>query len=513
MPNILIVDDELSMRQFLTHLFQRDGHAIRVAENGRQAMALLREQPADVVISDVRMPDMGGIELLRAARELQHDIEVVVMTAFDKHETGREAYLSGAFAFIEKPFDNEELKEIVSRALDKIAREKKAQALQAENEALLKGQRARGKLGNIIGRSERMQAVYQMIETVAQVQSTVLITGESGTGKELVARAIHDLSPRAQKPFVSINCGAFTETLLESELFGYIKGSFTGANTNRKGLFEAANQGTIFLDEIGDMSTAMQVKLLRVLQERKVRPVGAHEESEVDTRVIAATNRDLSSLVREGVFREDLFYRISVIPIELPPLRERGSDIAELADHFINKYCRQTGRELSISDGAMRLFEAYAWPGNVRELEHTIERAVALERTDTIQPERLPAQITNYSQTRIVSEFGLPPEGINLTAHLDQLEKTYVLEALRRTEGSQTNAAELLKMSVRSLRHLLDKHGIRSLTAQMRDERRIGDTIPRRRASDPYPRRRAEDLVEPARASEQAAGGGDKSSV
>jgi len=510
MASILVVDDELSMRQFLTHLLQRDGHSLRVARNGRDAMAFLREQPVDVVISDVKMPDMGGIELLRAARELRPDIEFIMMTAFANVDTAREAFLLGAFDFIQKPFDNDLLKEIVSRALQKISLVKEKQALKDENEALIKGQRARAKLGNIIGRSERMQAVYQMIETVAQVQSTVLITGESGTGKELVARAIHDLSPRAQKPFVSINCGAFTETLLESELFGYMKGSFTGATSNRKGLFEAANQGTIFLDEIGDMSTAMQVKLLRVLQERKVRPVGAHDESVVDTRVIAATNRDLSALVKEGVFREDLFYRISVIPIELPALRERGSDIAELCEHFINKYCEQTGRAISISDSAMRLMEAYAWPGNVRELEHTIERAVALEKTDSIQPERMPAQITNYSQTRVTSEFDLPADGLNLTAHLDQMEKTYVLEALRRTEGSQTNAAELLRMSVRSLRHLLDKHGIRSLTAQMRDERRSGDTIPRRRSNDPYPRRRAEDTDEPARASEQAAGAGEK---
>jgi two-component system response regulator PilR (NtrC family) len=347
-----------------------------------------------------------------------------------------------------------------------------------------------------------MQAVYQMIETVAQVQSTVLITGESGTGKELVARAIHDLSPRAQKPFVSVNCGAFTETLLESELFGYTKGSFTGATANRKGLFEAAEQGTIFLDEIGEMSAAMQVKLLRVLQERKVRPVGAHEETEVNTRVIAATNRNLSALVKEGTFREDLFYRVSVIPMELPPLRERGEDIAELAEHFIKKYCEQTGRSISISAPAMRLLEAYSWPGNVRELEHTIERAVALERTEMVQPERLPEQITNYSQTRISSDLELPAEGINLTAHLDQLEKSYVLEALERTDGNQTNAADLLKMSVRSLRHLLDKHGIRGLTAQMRDERR-SESIPRRRAADRYPRRRTEDSDE--RTSEQAA--------
>ena len=511
MANILIVDDELSMRQFLTHLFQRDGHAIRVAENGRRAMALLRDQPADVIISDVKMPDMGGIELLRAARDLEPEVEVIMMTAFANEQTAHEAFLLGAFDFVNKPFDNELLKEKVSRALQKISIVREKEALQAENEALIKGQRARGQLGNIIGRSDRMQSVYQMIETVAQVQSTVLITGESGTGKELVARAIHDLSPRAQKPFVSVNCGAFTETLLESELFGYVKGSFTGATANRKGLFEAADQGTIFLDEIGEMSPAMQVKLLRVLQERKVRPVGAHEEGEVNTRVIAATNRDLSALVKEGTFREDLFYRISVIPMELPPLRERGADITELAEHFIGKYCRQTGRAISISAPAMRLLENYSWPGNVRELEHTIERAVALERTDTIQPERLPEQITNYSHTRISSEMQLPSEGLNLTAHLDQLEKTYVLEALKRTDGNQTNAADLLQMSVRSLRHLLDKHGIRGLTAQMRDERRASDTIPRRRASDPYPRRRAEDLDEQSENARHAAGASDGS--
>jgi two-component system, NtrC family, response regulator PilR len=509
MANLLIVDDELSMRQFLTHLFQRDGHAIRVAENGRQAMALLREQPADVLISDVKMPDMGGIELLRAARELQPEIEIIMMTAFANEETAHEAFLLGAFDFVHKPFDNELLKEKVARALQKISIVREKQALQDENEALIKGQRARGKLSNIVGQSDRMQAVYQMIETVAQVQSTVLISGESGTGKELVARAIHDLSPRAQKPFVSVNCGAFTDTLLESELFGYVKGSFTGATSNRKGLFEASEQGTIFLDEIGEMSPAMQVKLLRVLQERKVRPVGAHEETEVNTRVIAATNRDLSALVKEGAFREDLFYRVSVIPMELPALRERGTDIAELTEHFMQKFCTQTGRKMSINPQALRLLENYFWPGNVRELEHTIERAVALEKTDTIQPERLPEQIVKYNPARIASELELPVDGINLTAHLDQLEKTYVLEALKRTDGNQTNAADLLKMSVRSLRHLLDKHGIRELTAQMRDERR-SEAIPRRRANDPYPRRRNEDLDEPTNSSEHAARAGER---
>ncbi len=503
MANLLIVDDELGMRQFLTHLFQREGHTVRSAENGRQAMEMLRESPADLIVSDVRMPDMNGIELLEAAREFLPTVEVVLMTAFANVDTARKAFLLGAYDFVQKPFDNDLLKETVARALAKLWLVKEKEALLEENKVLIQGQRSRGKLNNIIGRSPKMQALYQMIETVAQVQATVLVTGESGTGKELVARAIHDLSPRAERPFVSINCGAFTETLLESELFGYVKGSFTGANANRKGLFEAADTGTIFLDEIGEMSPAMQVKLLRVLQERKLRPVGATEETTVNTRVIAATNRDLAAMVKDASFREDLYYRISVIPIELPSLRERMEDIPELAAHFVEKFCAGTGRTLSIGEATQRLLENYVWPGNVRELEHTIERAVALETTSSIQPERLPERITNYNPHLIAETFEFPETGVNLTAHLDQLEKTYVLEALRRTVGNQTNAAELLSLSVRSLRHLLDKHSIRGLTAQMRDERRNSDSTPRRRATDPPIRRRDEDE------SELAAGAGE----
>ncbi len=461
MPRLLIVDDEQSYRQLLSLVFESEGHTIRTAVNGRDALEQLQSEPAEVIITDVKMPDMNGIELLRAAREFLPDIGVVLMTAFATVETAREAFKLGADDFIQKPFDVEELKIIVKKAFDK-------QALINENRAFKRAQRERGSVKNIIGRSDKMQAVYQMIETVAEVQSTILVTGESGTGKELVARAIHDLSPRAEKPFISINCGAFTETLLESELFGYVKGSFTGANANRKGLFEAAHKGTIFLDEIGEMSPAMQVKLLRVLQERRVRPVGAHDELPIDARVIAATNRDLKAMSEDGSFREDLFYRISVIPIHLPPLRERKEDIKELVAHFVKKFCEQTGREVSISERAMQILENYAWHGNVRELEHTIERAVALERSEEIQPERLPDHITNYNPARIKAEFDLPENGINLTAHLENLEKTYVLEALKQTGGNQTRAAELLQMQVRSLRHLLDKHEIRSLSAQMR---------------------------------------------
>ncbi len=462
MSNLLIVDDEQSYRQLLTLVFEGDGHTIRTAKNGREALAMLQAEPAEVIITDVRMPDMNGIELLRATREFLPDVGVVLMTAFATVDTAREAFKLGADDFIQKPFDVEELKIIVKKAFER-------QTLIVENRAFKRAQRDRGSVKNIIGHSDKMQAVFQMIEAVAEVQSTVLITGESGTGKELVARAIHDLSPRAEKPFISINCGAFTETLLESELFGYVKGSFTGANANRKGLFEAANHGTIFLDEIGEMSSAMQVKLLRVLQERKVRPVGAHDEIPFDTRVIAATNRDLKAMAGDGSFREDLFYRVSVIPISLPPLRERKEDIAELVEHFINKFCAQTGRPVSISQKAMQMLENYAWHGNVRELEHTIERAVALERGEEIQPERLPDHVSNYNPTRIKAEFDLPDDGINLVSHLDNLEKTYVVEALKKTGGNQTRAAELLQIPVRSIRHLLDKHEIRSLSAQMRN--------------------------------------------
>ena len=461
MSNLLIVDDEQSYRQLLTLVFQGDGHIIRTAANGREAVKLLQEEPADLIISDVKMPDMDGIELLRAVRELLPDTAVVLMTAFASVETAREAFKLGADDFIQKPFDVEELKLIVKKALEK-------QALIDENRAFKRAQRERGSIKNIIGNSDIMKTIFQMIETVAEVQSTVLVTGESGTGKELVARAIHDLSPRAEKPFISINCGAFTETLLESELFGYVKGAFTGANTNRKGLFEAANKGTIFLDEIGEMSPAMQVKLLRVLQERRVRPVGAHDEMPIDARVIAATNRDLKSMSDEGTFREDLFYRISVIPISLPPLRDRSEDIPELVEHFMQKFCNQTGKTISISDRAMMILENYAWHGNVRELEHTIERAVALEPTAEIQPERLPEHVTNYNPTRIKAEFDLPDDGINFFTHLGNLERTYVVEALKKSGGNQTRAAELLQMPVRSLRHLLDKHDIRTLSAQMR---------------------------------------------
>ena len=463
MEKILVVDDERSMRELLELVLKRSGYAVHTAENGTRALELVRQNVYDLMISDVKMPDINGIDLLQRVKEISPETQVIMITAFATVDTARRAWRLGAEDLLIKDagFDVEELKIQVGKVLEK-------KQLRQENELLKREMRQRNSMENIIGRSPLMQAVYQMIETVASTASTVLITGESGTGKELVARAIHNLSPRAGAPFVSINCGAFTETLLESELFGYMKGSFTGAAANRKGLFEAAEGGTIFLDEIGEMTPAMQVKLLRVLQERSIRRVGGIEEIPVDCRVVAATHRDLSRMVEENTFRNDLFYRISVIPIELPPLRARGIDIPDLVRHFLEKYSRQAGRPvLEVSEEAMRYLEAYDWPGNVRELENTIERAVALERSSIITPERLHERILKY-KPRTITDIDLPEQGFDLEAYLSQLEKDYIIRALQRTGGNQTRAAEILNMSVRSLRHLLDKHKIRQTASLLR---------------------------------------------
>jgi two-component system response regulator PilR (NtrC family) len=411
------------------------------------------------------MPDMTGIELLEQVRAVSPETVVIMLTAFATVDTARQAFKLGAEDFLIKDsgFDVDELKLLVAKAIEKTQLRQRVKLLEQE---LTK----RSSLDNIIGKSPRMQAVYRMIETIAQTQSTVLVMGETGTGKELAARAIHHLSPRRHSAFVSVNCGAFTETLLESELFGFMKGAFTGAVSNKKGIFEAASEGTIFLDEIGEMSPSMQVKLLRVLQERSVRRVGGTEEIPVDVRVIAATNRNLEDEVEQGRFREDLFYRVSVIPLELPPLRDRSEDIPELVEHFLTKFSTDSGRpHLKVAPESMRYLEAYRWPGNVRELENAIEKAFALEPTDTIQPERLPQKIIDYSPIEVAASVRLPDTGLDLSTHLAELEKSYLIEALRRTSGSQTKSAELLRMSVRSLRHLLDKYGIRELTGQLRE--------------------------------------------
>ena len=487
MEKILVVDDERSMRELLELVLKREGYVVHKAENGTRALELVRQNVYDLIISDVKMPDINGIELLARVREISPETMVIMITAFATVDTARRAFKLGAEDLVIKDagFDVEELKVSVGKVLEK-------KHLRQENVLLKRELRQRNSLDNIVGRSPQMQAVYQMIETVAATTSTVLITGESGTGKELVARAIHSTSDRAAAPFVSINCGAFTETLLESELFGYMKGSFTGAVSNRKGLFEAAEGGSIFLDEIGETTPTMQVKLLRVLQERSIRRVGGLEEIPVDVRVVAATNRDLSQMVEDGTFRNDLYYRISVIPIEMPPLRTRRTDIPDLVRHFLEKYSAAAGRPtLEISEEAIRYLETYDWPGNVRELENTIERAVALEhgriagldrrKEDTgsladhrIRHEWLPERILKY-KPRNVTELDLPEEGIDLEAYLAQIEKDYIIRALQRTGGNQTRAAEILNMSVRSLRHLLDKHKIRQTASLLRESTAISE--------------------------------------
>jgi two-component system, NtrC family, response regulator PilR len=451
MPRLLIVDDEAGYREVLKVIFEDDGYIVSTAANGRAALEHLASNSCDLIISDVRMPDIDGIELLRKAREADPDIGVVLMTAFGTIDTAREAFKLGADDFIQKPFNNDELKVIVKRTLEK-------QAIISENRAFRSAQRNMGSLANMIGQSEKMLELFRMIETVARERSTILITGESGTGKELVARAIHELSDRADKPFIPINCGALTETLLESELFGFMKGAFTGATGSRAGMFESADKGTIFLDEVGDMSQAMQVRVLRVLQEQRVRRIGARDETPVDTRVITATNRDIEPMVEDGTFRRDLFYRVSVIPLHVPPLRERRDDIPFLAEHFVRKFATRSGKSIRLSDGALKNLECRTWRGNVRELEHTIERAVALTPDGEAIP---PEHCADGAVHRNNYKAEIPADGLHLPAYLNSLEKDFVCEALQRSAGSQTRAAALLQIPVHSLRHLLEKHGLR----------------------------------------------------
>jgi two-component system response regulator PilR (NtrC family) len=451
MPKLLIVDDEEGYRQVLKAIFDAEGYGVETANDGRSALARLKNGKVDLIVSDVRMPDIDGIELLKTSRELNPDIGVVLMTAFGTLDTAREAFRLGADDFIQKPFNNEELKVIVKRTLEK-------QAIINENRAFRTAQRERGSLSNIIGQSEKMLDLFRMMEAVAREQSTVLITGESGTGKELVARAIHEMSDRADKPFVPVNCGAMTETLLESELFGFMKGTFTGATQSRAGMFESADKGTIFLDEIGEMSQGMQVKLLRVLQERSVRRIGARDETPVDTRVIAATNRELGPMVEDGSFRRDLYYRVSVIPLHVPPLRERREDIPGLADHFVRKFSLRSGKTIGLSKNALDTLLGRPWLGNVRELENIIERAVALSNDgDEIMPE----YCTDGLASTRVPDVVLPTTGLHLPEFLNGLEKEYVEQAVTRCGGNQTKAAALLQIPVHALRHLLDKHGLR----------------------------------------------------
>jgi len=457
MANLLIVDDERSICEMLDIAFRKAGHRVATALSVAEALRKLQGGIFDLIIADIKMPQASGLDLLRQVRELHPDTLVILITAHGTTGTAHQAGQMGAFAYLEKSHELvEDLKFTVDRALETCR-------IKAENISLQRELKKDRGLDSIVGQSPPMKAVYELILSVAPTQSTVLILGESGTGKELVARAIHAYSRRADRPFVSINCSAFQETLLESELFGYMKGAFTGAATNKKGLFEYASGGTLFLDEIGETSLPMQVKLLRALQERKIRPVGGNEELDVDVRVIAASNRDLQQMVQEKQFREDLYYRISVIPIEMPPLRNRPSDIPLLAFHFLEKFNRQMGKTIrGITSESIRFLESYPWPGNVRELENAVERAVALEKGEEIVPDSLPERVARGTPSPADQKAlaQLPEEGLDLERHMQEIERKLLEAALARSNGVRTRAADLLQMSYRSFRHYAKKYGL-----------------------------------------------------
>ena len=467
--NLLIVDDEASLRDFLSIVFEDEGWRVETAGSVAEARAAVGKNEPDLILCDLMLPDGSGIDLLREVKTAAPSIAVVMITAHTSTKSAVEALKAGAFDYIAKPFDIDELKIIVRNAVER-------KELEEENLHLRTALEERFTFSNIIGRSTRMQDIFSVVQRIAKTTSTVLISGESGTGKELIARAIHYNSGRRGK-FVSINCGALPETLLESELFGHERGAFTGAIREKRGLFHEADRGTIFLDEIGETSTAMQIKLLRVLQDHVVRRVGSNVENQVDVRVIAATNRDLAESIKAGTFREDLFYRINVIPIALPPLRQRREDIALLVDHFITKYSKSMGVPLKrISSDAMRSIEKYHWPGNVRELENVIERMIALEPSDVLTTKSLPEHVLLGSSIPEMA-FDLPPEGISLQDHLEGIGKIFMLKALERTGGVQTQAAELLRMSFRSFRYYAKKYDLISRESRQEEAVEVENEI------------------------------------
>jgi two-component system response regulator PilR (NtrC family) len=463
MPNILICDDERSICEMLDITLRREGHKVETVTAGEAAIRKIESALYDVIVTDIRMPNINGIEVLKHAHKLSPDSAVILMTAVDDYEAAVEAVKAGgASDYIRKtPGMVDEIKLAIRKALEKVN-------LSRQNFAFKRDAATRNSLDNIIGASPAMEKLKHTIRTVASTQSTVLIYGESGTGKELVARAVHSCSPRATEPFVSINCGAFPETLLESELFGYVKGAFTGANQNKRGLFEVADAGTILLDEIGEMTLTMQVKLLRVLQERCVRPVGGTDEIAIDVRVIAATNRDLEKQVAENTFREDLYYRLNVIPVTVPPLRDRREDVALLVNHFLRKYAPAAGKGIArVNPASLALLGNYDWPGNVRQLENTIERAVALETAEELHVE-LPAERPRARAAAAgagtdgltVSPGSVLPEGMDMEKYVAEIERSLLKSALAQSNGVQARAADVLKISYRSFRHLMKKYDL-----------------------------------------------------
>jgi len=448
---VLVVDDEQSMRELLAIMLRQAGYEVVVADGGEAAVERLSKgETFELVVTDLRMRKVDGLAVLKAAKEYSPRTVVLVVTAFASTETAVEAMKLGAYDYITKPFKLDELKLTVSNALER-------RRLQDENQALKRQLRRERGFENFVGRSPKMLEIFETILKTADSGSTVMITGESGTGKELVAQALHWESDRRGGPFVSVNCGAVPETLMESELFGHMKGAFTGAVASTEGLFASATGGTLFLDEITEIPQTVQVKLLRAIQERRIRRVGDTKDVKIDVRLIAASNRDLGKAVADGVLREDLFYRLNVIPVLLPPLRERREDIAPLVAHFIKKLATELGRPVhGITPEALVILEQYHWPGNIRELENVVERAIVLGRGEMLDADALPAAVRQPASRDDVV-VTLPPDGIDLEATLERIERRYVELAMERVGGVQTRAAELLRVSFRQFRYKLQK--------------------------------------------------------
>jgi two-component system, NtrC family, response regulator PilR len=453
---ILVADDELSMREFLEVLLSKEGYRVSLAKNGKQAVKLIENNVYDLVLTDIRLGDITGLDVLKQAKKQDPDTVVIMISAYSTTEIAVAAMNEGAYDFVPKPFDNMELKTTIAKALE-------LRTLDHERETRSSELKNHLHFNRIIGNSPGMQAIYKRIQQIGPTKTNVLVTGESGTGKELIARAIHENSDRRDNPFVVVNCGGITDTLMESEFFGHVKGSFTGAISDKKGLFEAAHGGTIFLDEIGELSTMLQVKLLRAVQETAFNPVGGTKEIEVDVRIISATNKKLEQEVIEGNFREDLFFRLNVIPIKVPPLRDRKGDIELLSAHFAEKYSKKMKKDIvKLSSYAIDFLNKYSFPGNVRELENLIERSVALSSTNIILPESL--TISMHKKRRWIegikgNRFDLEDveQGVDLDDILSTIESAYLKKAMELAGGNKSTAADYLKLSLRSMRYRLDK--------------------------------------------------------
>ena len=457
-PHILVVDDELSMRELLEYMLSKDGYQVTSCETGRDAIQQLENTQFDLLLCDIKLGDITGLEVLRASKGQNPDTPVIMISAYATTETAVEAMNDGAYDYVPKPFNKDELRETIAKALA-------LKTIEHEKEILDDELRKNLHFGILVGNSPAMQHIYQMIRQVAKTRTNVLITGESGTGKELIARAIHQESERSDKPLVVINCGGIPETLMESELFGHKKGAFTGATSDKKGLFEIGHEGTIFLDEIGEVSLPIQVKLLRAVQERVFKPVGGNEDIAVDIRILSATNKNLEKEVIAGSFREDLFYRLNVIEMKVPALRERKADLRALAQHFLEKYSKEMGKEITkFSSYAIDLLNKYDFPGNIRELENLLERSVALSTTNIVLPDSLALSVHKRRWIEGIKDrrFDLDEvhKGVALDSILEEIERAYLRKALDCTNGNKNKAADLLGISFRSMRYRLDKLSI-----------------------------------------------------